>query len=103
MLEAPPRLSTCRCGDCCKGLIIETSLEDAVREPLIALRGSPLYLPAELTKSGRQELEGYLLNGTSGCMFLDAATNHCTIYETRPLCCRLFDCDEHCGRKEVQD
>jgi Fe-S-cluster containining protein len=26
-------------------------------------------------------------------VFLDDATNRCTIYETRPLVCRLFDCD----------
>ncbi|MCH7752327.1 MAG: YkgJ family cysteine cluster protein [Planctomycetes bacterium] len=39
------------------------------------------------------------------CLFFDPDTRLCTIWQTRPLCCRLFDCDtyEHreprCGPK----
>jgi Fe-S-cluster containining protein len=49
-------------------------------------------------------LEGYLLNRVNGpdvaCVFLDQATHHCTIYETRPLGCRLFDCGG-AGREQL--
>ena len=71
-------------------------LRDAEREPKIKELGSPLYTPAELTQSGERELEGYLLNTGKdrACVFLDQATNLCGIYETRPLICRLFDCDD---------
>src|SRR5271163_4166163 len=85
----------CRCGECCRRLIIEAEVEDAKREPRIAERGGPIYQDERLTVSGRRELIGYLLNGTGGdtaCVFLDQATNLCGIYDTRPLACRLFDC-----------
>jgi Fe-S-cluster containining protein len=72
-------------------------LEDAEREPKIKERGSPIYAPAEFTESGKPELEGYMLNKTEGdshaCTFLDESSNQCTIYETRPWTCRVFDCD----------
>jgi Fe-S-cluster containining protein len=82
-------------GQCCK-LIIEVGLDDARREPKIAERGSPIYAPAELTESGQAELEGYLLNDAKNgyaCTFLDRSTNLCSIYDTRPWVCRIFDCD----------
>jgi Fe-S-cluster containining protein len=67
-------------------------LQDAEREPQIAERAKPIYTAAKLTRSGLRELEGYLLNGDDlACMFLDQATNLCTIYDTRPLACRLFE------------
>ncbi len=87
---------SCRCGQCCRHLLIEVSLEDAEREPKIAERGDPMYEHPNLTASGKRELIGYFLNSRSedmACVFLDQATNLCTIYETRPLVCRLFDCD----------
>jgi Fe-S-cluster containining protein len=93
----------CRCGECCRRLIIQVSLSDAQREPKIAQRCSPIYTGPEFTASGQRELEGYLLNGSEGdcaCVFLDQATNLCTIYETRPLTCRLFDCDG-AGREQL--
>jgi Fe-S-cluster containining protein len=86
-------ISTCRCAECCRRLIIEVGLEDAEREPRIKERGSPIFTPPELTASGERELEGYLLNGKDlACVFLDREKNLCTIHETRPLACRLFDC-----------
>jgi Fe-S-cluster containining protein len=97
LLDAPPILSDCRCAMCCRALIIETTLEDAAREPLIAVRGSPIHVPPELTGTGQPEVEGYLLNGPNGCVFLDQMSNRCTIYETRPLCCRRFDCRSYCA------
>lgn len=42
----------------------------------------------------QKELAGYLLNAKDGpCAFLDRQTNLCTIYDSRPLICRLFDCE----------
>jgi Fe-S-cluster containining protein len=39
----------------------------------------------------------FILNNREGhdnsCVFLDQATNLCTIYETRPDVCRAFDCE----------
>lgn len=85
----------CGCGDCCRSLIVEADLEDAEREPRIKELGSPLLAPAELTESGQPEVEGYLLNGEDGaCVFLEQETSRCSIYETRPLACRLFDCGQ---------
>src|SRR5262245_61473157 len=69
----PPLLSECRCGNCCRSLIIEVRLEDALREPRIAELASPIYAPKELT-GGEEVLEGFLLNGPGGpCVFLDPA------------------------------
>jgi Fe-S-cluster containining protein len=81
----------CRCGRCCELLIIEVSLCDAEREPLIAERASPIYDDM----SGIKEQIGWLLNGEGGpCVFFDRQTRLCTIHETRPLVCRLYNCDE---------
>lgn len=93
---------TCRCGQCCH-LLIEVSLEDAQREPRIAEKCSPIYLSPEETASGQRVLAGYLLNTAEAgqaCAFLDQATNLCTIYDTRPLVCRVFDCDG-AGREQL--
>ncbi|MGE0536657.1 MAG: YkgJ family cysteine cluster protein [Pirellulales bacterium] len=85
---------SCRCGRCCRGLLIEASLRDAEREPRIQTEAGGIYEGPPITAT--RELVGYLLNGKGGpCVFLDRETNHCTIYETRPLVCRVFDCDEY--------
>jgi Fe-S-cluster containining protein len=95
-------VDTCRCGECCRRLIIEVELEDAEREPRIKEVGSPIHTPAELTGTGRRELEGYLLNGKDdlACVFMDKESNLCTIHATRPLACRLFDRDGE-GREQL--
>ena len=92
----------CRCGECCRRLLIEVDLEDAEREPRIKELGSPTYTDERLTRSGKRELEGYLLNSRDdmACVFLDREKNLCTIYETRPLGCRVFDCDRE-GREQM--
>jgi Putative zinc- or iron-chelating domain len=95
--ERPATLSQCRCGECCRRQLIEVDTEDARREPKIAERASPIFTPAILTASGRRELEGFLLNSEANdgaCVFLDPASNLCQIYDTRPLVCRLFNCDQ---------
>jgi len=103
-LENVPEVqSECRCGECCRHLIIEAGLEDAEREPRIKTRGSPVFAQAEFTKSGKKELEGYLLNAKdndNACAFLEQTTNLCSIYETRPWACRVFDCDGE-GREQL--
>ncbi|MGE0533463.1 MAG: YkgJ family cysteine cluster protein [Pirellulales bacterium] len=82
---------SCRCGDCCSGrLLIEVSLRDAEREPRIAKEEGPVYEGL----SGDRQLIGYILNGKdAACIFLDRRTKLCTIYETRPLVCRVYNCD----------
>lgn len=85
-LSAKPVDSTCRCGECCRRLILEASLEDGLIEPRIKELCGPI------REFGEQI--GYMLNAKDGpCIFLDRQTNLCTIYETRPLMCKLFDCD----------
>lgn len=85
--------SDCRCGKCCESLLIEASLRDAAREPRIQECG-PLY--DDNLGQGPRELIGYLLNDRDNhmaCRFFDHETRLCTIYATRPLVCRVFDCD----------
>jgi len=97
--------SDCRCGECCRRLIIEVGLEDAKREPKIAERCGPIYTDARLTASGKRELEGYVLNSERNgyaCEFLEQSTNLCTIYETRPWACRVFDCEGESREELVQ-
>jgi len=87
-------VSVCRCGDCCRSLILEAEVRDAIREPSIAQECRPLF-------DIGPDTVGYLLNDREqgmACHFLDQSTNLCTIYETRPLMCRVFNCD-----KEKQD
>jgi Fe-S-cluster containining protein len=93
----------CRCGECCRRLIIEADVEDAKREPRIAQEGSPIYDDPRLTASGQRELIGYLLNAERNghaCVFFERPTNLCAIYATRPLLCRLFDCAGE-GREQL--
>ncbi|MDZ4683525.1 MAG: YkgJ family cysteine cluster protein [Planctomycetaceae bacterium] len=83
------RNCVCRCGVCCEQLLIEASLRDAVREPRIAAECQAL----------RDFVEpiGYLLNDAANggaCRFFDRTTRLCTIHETRPLVCRVFNCDQ---------
>jgi Fe-S-cluster containining protein len=92
----------CRCGKCCT-LLVEVGLEDAEREPKIRERGSPIYTSAILTGAVQRELAGYLLNtedNSYACTFLDKPSGLCTIYDTRPLACRLFDCAGE-GREQL--
>jgi Fe-S-cluster containining protein len=83
----------CRCGLCCEAMIIEASLRDGEREPRIKA------LPT--IKGFTEKPIGYLLNGQGGpCVFVDRHTKQCTIHETRPLVCRVFNCDRERLRLE---
>jgi Fe-S-cluster containining protein len=100
LVEKPAVKSECRCAECCRRLIIEVLPQDAEREPKIRERGSPLL--ASPDENGHREVVGYVLNSRDdiACVFLDRDTNLCTIHETRPLLCRLFDCDGE-GREQL--
>jgi hypothetical protein len=66
-------------------------MRDGEREPLIQKLASPIYDDM----SGVKEQIGWVLNGEGGpCVFFDRQTRLCRIHATRPLCCRLYDCDE---------
>lgn len=85
--------SDCKCGQCCH-MLIEVDARDAEREPKIAERCDPIF---SAPWNGKRELIGYFMNSKANgyaCEFLDRKTNLCTIYQTRPLLCRLFNCDE---------
>ena len=82
----------CDCGNCCENLLIEASLRDAEREPRIA--GCIPIIEDDI--EGNRVLVGYLLNSPengNACRFFDRVTRKCTIYDTRPLACRVYDCD----------
>lgn len=84
----------CRCGNCCERLLIEVSVRDALREPRIKECG-PIY--DDNFGQGPKDLIGYMLNdgdNNSACRFFDRQSRRCTIHDTRPLICRVFDCDE---------
>lgn len=88
------KVCSCRCGKCCESLLIEVSLRDAEREPRIAAECGPIV--CDIAK-GKREVVGYLLNDKNNeyaCRFFDRTTRLCTIHATRPLVCRVFDCDE---------
>src|SRR4051812_47751659 len=74
-LTATEAKSECRCGACCRSLILEACVQDAEVEPRIK------ELCGELREMG-DEVIGYLLNAPDGpCTFLDRQANLCTIYE----------------------
>ena len=82
-------VSECRCGDCCRSLILEADVRDAENEPRIATECQPF-------RDIGPEVAGYRLNDPkkgNACHFLDLETNLCSIYATRPLMCRVFNCD----------
>ena len=77
-----------RCGHCCRHLLLAATEADAEREPRIRERGRAF-----------RDCEGYSLNDPSSnaagkmrvaCVFLDDATDLCTIYATRPEMCSGF-------------
>lgn len=84
----------CGCGKCCESLIIEATLRDALREPRIAAECGPIVCDM----SGTRETVGYLLNDAANdgaCRFFDRASRRCTVYATRPIGCRLYDCRDY--------
>lgn len=89
----------CQCGNCCERLIIEVDVEDGEREPRIAAECLPL-------RDGSPEIVGYRLNDQENgyaCRFFDRTKRLCQIYDTRPLLCRIFNCDEARESEEQRD
>ena len=85
-----------KCGCCCESLLIEVSLRDAEREPRIKWCRA-IYDDM----SGERELIGYLINDQSqdmACRFFNRNARACSIYETRPLVCRVYDCEDDAER-----
>ncbi len=76
--------------------MIEVSFRDAEREPRIKTECKTL--------RDFDEPIGYYLNDPDNnyaCHFFDRETRRCTINETRPAICRIFNCDEERqGEKE---
>ena len=65
-------------------------MRDGEREPKINEHSSPI----TDDMSGVVEQIGWPLNHGNGAWTLfDKQSKLCTIYETRPLCCRAFNCD----------
>ncbi len=92
----------CHCGNCCERLIIEVDVEDGEREPRIAAECQPLFDSFE----GEQVPIGYRLNDDENglaCRFFDREARLCTIYDTRPFLCRIFNCDEARASEEQRD
>jgi Fe-S-cluster containining protein len=89
----------CRCGNCCERLLIEVSVRDALREPRIKVCG-PIY--DDNFGQGPKDLIGYMLNDRDNdfaCRFFDRETRRCIIHDTRPLICRVFNCDEEANER----
>lgn len=85
----------CRCGNSCEKSIVEVSLRDAEREPRIAELGSPIN---DGFGDDIRQVRWPLNGGEHGhCVFFDSVSRLCTIYETRPLVCRHFQCDSEDG------
>jgi Fe-S-cluster containining protein len=73
-------------------MIIEATALDARREPKIRERASIIDEGGEIPP----DQADWMLNRGNGCVFFSRDSEGrgvCEIYETRPLCCRLFDCD----------
>jgi len=75
------------CGACCKTWRILVSEEDAVREPRIAAEARRL---PENQKTEHWAFQLFPLPFHEACCFLDGE-NRCTIYDTRPRVCRVFE------------
>ena len=89
--QAETKSCACKCGRCCEVAIVEASFRDAEREPRIAETGTPLM---DDMRTGVKEQVGWMLGRTDGhCVFFDPENRLCTIYDTRPLVCRVFNCD----------
>lgn len=87
--------NTCRCGECCTKLIVEATARDAAREPLIKVLGKKLRDDVTGEYPPDDEADWYL-TAPGGCVFYrqEGDTGVCSIYETRPMVCRLFCCEK---------
>jgi Fe-S-cluster containining protein len=80
-----------RCGNCCKGLIVEAYIRDLRREPSLVDRSIDRYRPDPNDKDWRNGVKCLILAAPGvRCGFLTPA-NLCSIYATRPDACRKFE------------
>lgn len=77
-----------KCGACCRTLIVEAFFYDCDREPRI-------YQIDGITDRAkfREDERCIILHDqkTRACPFLEDATNHCSIYPTRPVACVMVE------------
>lgn len=84
-VEASVELCAERCGaKCCRGPG-HVNLTNEERRELVRLNWR-----AGLTIVKRDDTGMYAMNFKPACVFLDQATNLCSIYEARPGACRRF-------------
>ncbi len=98
------KFSCHHCGHCCTDVVCLPTPWDVVR--IVRERAANPYKflefirPDEITEVEENDPtwlevggERYLMalkRGKKGCHFLDKKTRHCTVYEARPLLCRLY-------------
>ena len=88
-----------RCGNCCRGLIVEAYIRDLRREPRLQEKSIDGYRPDPNDKDWLNGLKCLLL-ALPGvrCGFL-TPDNLCSIYATRPDACRAFETSSaNCSR-----
>ena len=88
-----------KCGNCCRGLIVEAYISDLRREPRLLERSIGRYRPDPNDEDWRKGLKCLIL-AVPGirCGFL-TPDNLCSIYATRPDACREFEpSPENCSR-----
>lgn len=97
------RTSCIRCGTCCRKSGPTLHQEDIPillsgrikHHQLVTIRkGELVFDPVtqSLRPTDKELIKLYGRNGDWACRFLDDATSECTIYEYRPLECRLLKC-----------
>lgn len=74
------------CGACCRTFPILVSIGDAQREPRI-LQEAPRLEP--WNRTSEWEFKLHPLPFSRGCLYL-GEDDRCTVYETRPSVCRMF-------------
>jgi Fe-S-cluster containining protein len=87
------------CGACCRTFPVLVSIGDSRREPRIEAEACPI---EPWNRTSEWEFKLHPLPFSRGCLFLDE-NDSCSVYETRPDVCRIFDagskqCSEARGR-----
>ncbi|MDY0351113.1 MAG: YkgJ family cysteine cluster protein [Desulfobulbaceae bacterium] len=92
-----------QCGTCCAkgGPALHVEDISLIRsgllsiDDLVTIREGEIVLQSDTGKPETTEVELIKIQGLGGdwcCRFLDPGTRTCTVYENRPLACRLLEC-----------
>jgi Fe-S-cluster containining protein len=78
-----------RCGECCKGTMMELSEEDILRLIGLGFRREDICVIGEDGLARLRNIDGK-------CVFLSKDFKSCTVYENRPLGCEIYpvNCDQ---------